>query len=78
MKDNKYIQKIKDELKEKNDSLIICYDLAKRDFYRDNGVKEIDYGVNHNTFKVFFLFSKNDTKELYNKWCENGKILGKR
>lgn len=72
------IIRIEKELSITGDVLIKCYDLNKREFYRSNGIIDLGFGINPNTNKIFFLYSKNDTREVYDKWVKNSIKLNKR
>ncbi len=45
--------------------LFVCYNKIQRNFFRNNGIKEILYGLHPKTLKPFWVFVRNEIFEEY-------------
>lgn len=41
------------------ETAFVCYDKTQRNFFRDNGIKDIVYGLHPKTMKPFWVFIRN-------------------
>lgn len=54
----------------KNKELIYIYDWKQAYFYMENGLMPLERpGINFNTKTVYFVFKREDTKPLFDRWC---------
>lgn len=52
------------------DDLIYIYNKRQAFYYIENGIMPIDAGINQKTIKLYFVFSKKETEEIYDIWCK--------
>lgn len=50
---------------------------TEANFYISQGLKVYKIGKHRFTKEIFFVFKKEETKEAYQQWKEDGKVLRK-
>ena len=71
----KEVLRLETLLRKRGDVLLRCYDLNKVEFFRENNVDNLGFSVNKNTGNIYYVFSKNNTEKVYNKWLERSKNM---
>lgn len=57
--------------KENNkEDLVYVYNKRQSFYYMQNGVMPEDCNINKKTQRIYFTFSKEKTKTVYDKWCK--------
>ena len=71
----KEVMRLETLLRKRGDVLLRCYDLNKVEFFRENNVDNLGFSVIKNTGNIYYVFSKNNTEKVYNKWLERSKNM---
>lgn|GEM_PF-3423299 len=60
-----------------NKDLVYIYNIYQKRFYLKNGARMIDAQLNNKTNKICWIFSKEETKELFKEWIKlsEGRVL---
>lgn len=49
----------------------VCYDKTQRNFFRDNGIRDVVYGIHPKTKKDFWVFLQTEAfSRVMSKWLE--------
>ncbi len=64
-------------MKTNNEEYIYIYNFTQANFYISKGLKIYKIGKHRFTKEIFFVFKRNDTREVYKEWLREGQALKK-
>ncbi|WP_161794424.1 MULTISPECIES: hypothetical protein [Paraclostridium] len=54
-------------------ALIYIYNWEQSKFYIENGLVPIKPGVNERTGNIYMIFNREESQEVFSKWCTRNK-----